>query len=227
MNTNYIAGGGGILGRRRKYMNEIKPYDHEVEYLESSSLEGRPFINTGCVIYGLEYDIKIKFMMLEGLFEEGGFGVFSNYNTGYSGYINCYRITKGDSFTSQKSLACLNGSINTTNTYFYPTEYNKCYEIEMKGDGNLFYNGQFYAEMPRKSASLNSDDPILLFVAHPTWYNSNKIRIYSFSIKKHNETIIDLIPVRKGSEGFMYDKVSGKLFGNSGTGRFIIGPDID
>lgn len=41
---------------------------------------------------------------------------------------------------------------------------------------------------------------------------------------------IDLIPVRftneRGeSEGAMYDKVSGKLFRNAGTGSFIIGPD--
>ena len=36
----------------------------------------------------------------------------------------------------------------------------------------------------------------------------------------------DLIPVRKGSFGYMYDRVSGKLYGNAaGTGAFVIGPD--
>ena len=35
----------------------------------------------------------------------------------------------------------------------------------------------------------------------------------------------DFIPVRVGDVGYMYDRVSGELFGNSGTGAFIIGPD--
>ena len=35
-----------------------------------------------------------------------------------------------------------------------------------------------------------------------------------------------MIPVRKGNVGYMFDRVSGKLFGNKGTGAFVIGPDI-
>ena len=38
---------------------------------------------------------------------------------------------------------------------------------------------------------------------------------------------MDLVPVRIGSTGYMYDKVSGNLFGNSGTGSFILGPDVN
>ena len=35
----------------------------------------------------------------------------------------------------------------------------------------------------------------------------------------------DFIPVRVGTVGAMYDRVSGKLFGNAGTGDFVLGPD--
>ena len=35
----------------------------------------------------------------------------------------------------------------------------------------------------------------------------------------------DFIPVRVGDIGYMYDRVSGQLFGNQGSGAFIIGPD--
>ena len=38
-------------------------------------------------------------------------------------------------------------------------------------------------------------------------------------------TIRDFIPVRVGSTGYLYDKVSGQLFGNAGTGDFVLGPD--
>jgi hypothetical protein len=51
--------------------------------------------------------------------------------------------------------------------------------------------------------------------------NFSKVRIYRFYI----EGKIDLVPVRIGNVGYMYDKVSGKLFGNAGTGNFILGPD--
>ena len=44
------------------------------------------------------------------------------------------------------------------------------------------------------------------------------------------QTLVDFIPVRftneqDVSEGAMYDRVSGQLFRNAGTGAFVIGPD--
>ena len=37
---------------------------------------------------------------------------------------------------------------------------------------------------------------------------------------------MNLIPVRCGTTGYMYDSVSGTLFGNAGTGDFIVGTDV-
>lgn len=51
-------------------------------------------------------------------------------------------------------------------------------------------------------------------------------RIKSFIWKRNNVEILNFIPVRIGNVGYMYDKVSGQLFGNSGTGNFILGPDV-
>ena len=46
-------------------------------------------------------------------------------------------------------------------------------------------------------------------------------------IKIHtgDNPVRDFIPVRKDGVGYMYDKISGQLFGNAGTGAFMIGPD--
>lgn len=49
---------------------------------------------------------------------------------------------------------------------------------------------------------------------------------YSAQITQGSELIMDFIPVRVGQVGYMYDKISHKLFGNSGTDTFILGPDI-
>lgn len=51
------------------------------------------------------------------------------------------------------------------------------------------------------------------------------ITIYSFSMRDNNY-YIDLTPVRVGTVGYMYDRVSGQLFGNKGTGAFVLGPDV-
>lgn len=51
-------------------------------------------------------------------------------------------------------------------------------------------------------------------------------KIYYCQITQGSELIMDLIPVRIGSVGYMYDKVSDRLFGNAGTGSFVLGPDV-
>ena len=50
-------------------------------------------------------------------------------------------------------------------------------------------------------------------------------KLYYCKIWKGGSLVRDYIPVRVGQVGYMYDKVSGQLFGNSGTGDFVLGPD--
>lgn len=52
-------------------------------------------------------------------------------------------------------------------------------------------------------------------------------RIFSCKMYENEILIRDFIPVRRGNVGYLYDKVSGKLFGNAGTGQFILGNDIN
>ena len=40
-----------------------------------------------------------------------------------------------------------------------------------------------------------------------------------------NSPVRDLVPVRVGQVGYLFDRVSGELFGNAGTGAFVVGPD--
>lgn len=45
-------------------------------------------------------------------------------------------------------------------------------------------------------------------------------------IANSSTTVRDYIPVRVGQVGYLYDRVRGELFGNSGTGNFTLGPDV-
>ena len=51
------------------------------------------------------------------------------------------------------------------------------------------------------------------------------LRVKAFSMSDNNETLRDYTPVRVGSAGYFYDKVSKQLFGNSFSGDLVIGPD--
>lgn len=51
-------------------------------------------------------------------------------------------------------------------------------------------------------------------------------RISNVRISKGSEIVRDFIPVRIGTTGYMYDKVSRQLFANAGTGRFVLGNDV-
>lgn len=63
-----------------------------------------------------------------------------------------------------------------------------------------------------------------------TYINGNNVgqsteffigRLYSFQIYDNDVLVRDYIPVRVGQEGCLYDKVSGELFKNAGTGDFV------
>jgi len=56
--------------------------------------------------------------------------------------------------------------------------------------------------------------------------NTNTSRIYSCKLYDANGLRYDLIPVRVGSVGYLYNKVDGTLHGNDGTGAFVLGPDM-
>ena len=67
-----------------------------------------------------------------------------------------------------------------------------------------------------------------IFTRHTASDNRNcSGKIYSATIYEGTTPIRDFIPVRKDGIGYLYDKVSGYLFGNAGTGDFTYGNDIN
>ena len=54
----------------------------------------------------------------------------------------------------------------------------------------------------------------------------NQARVASLYLGTASERLFDGIACRYEGAGYLYDRVSGQLFGNVGTGNFIIGPDI-
>ena len=94
------------------------------------------------------------------------------------------------------------------------------------GKGIVTVDGQqiqTYSPIPARMSL-----PIALFCWHNNSYaphGNDNVTIYYFKVWEDDALVLDLIPVRVGTTGYMYDKVSGQLFGNEGTGNFILGPD--
>ena len=51
------------------------------------------------------------------------------------------------------------------------------------------------------------------------------VRLFSIKLKVENNLTFDVIPVRVGTTGFLYNKVSRKLFGKEHGVDFVVGPD--
>lgn len=51
-------------------------------------------------------------------------------------------------------------------------------------------------------------------------------KMYSLVINQADVLVRDFIPVRYRGVGYLYDRVSGRLFGNQGSGEFVIGADV-
>ena len=60
-------------------------------------------------------------------------------------------------------------------------------------------------------------------------YTTNGARCKCWGVKAWdaftNKLVMDLIPIRIGSVGYMFDGCSGEVLGNSGTESFLLGPD--
>lgn len=54
----------------------------------------------------------------------------------------------------------------------------------------------------------------------------SRIRVRYAKFYRNGSIVQDLVPVAIGSVGYLLDRVSGQLFGNQGTGNFVLGPDI-
>ena len=86
--------------------------------------------------------------------------------------------------------------------------------------GNKFYYDDTSVSIP---AGTRRNEPVRLFAAI-NGYGPAYGKIYYIKFFENGVLIRDYIPVKVNGVGYMYDKVSGQLFGNSGTGTFIMGP---
>lgn len=184
------------------------PYDAEVEFLEST---GTQWIDTGVVVNSLTSPRLIV-------------GI-------YVGYVasNTYPVGGDGSGTNERfSVGVLAGRRLELRigTYYNLTVAEGWYTVELDGsdgngyvDGVLKYTSSTYANLRNNTSRIYFGRVSGGGALHPS-------KISFLQVFDGNTLVRDYIPVRKGTTGYLYDRVSGKLFGNAGSGDFILGPDV-
>ena len=188
------------------------PFDAEVEYLESTSSRNAYF-NTG--IDALS-DIRAvgKFRWLSG-------------DVGNDRYIIAQTGTTRMYFGTYRSKWMF-GFRNYTQPNSPLPQENVDYEFDVRWYSErpeVFINGESIIAYGSKTGISNNGKMLIFSRQNAPANYSAHARIYYCKIWQNGVLVRDYIAVRKGSVGYLYDQVSGQLFGNAGTGAFIVGPD--
>lgn len=186
------------------------PYDAEIEYLQST---GTQWIDTDYICNDLT-EVEAKFQYTKTTAQQYLFSNATAWEAILAFYIN--GGTKF-AFSATNSKTYSNTQI-TPNTDIHTIKIPEC---SASGYVYLDNTSFYYAKGTRKN------EPMRIFASigdNP--YGKSSLKLYSISFKENGILKMDLVPVRRGNVGYLYDKISGKLFGNSGSGNFILGNDI-
>lgn len=200
-----------VSARTAAWSGKHLPYDAEVEYLEST---GTQWIDTGIkTLSSSTVEVEAASTVFNSLDM-----MFGSIGEDASSLIRA--LVYYDSSHGGRIISLQSGMYGVTNAFIaYDTAFHNYIITPTKAEveGKIF-------SVTRSDNSLRN---FLLFasvIISGTSYFSHA-RISRCKIYHSDVIVLDLIPVRKGNIGYMYDRVSGQLFGNQGTGAFIIGPD--
>lgn len=205
------------------------PYDAEVEYLEGT---GTQWIDTGIKFDTTKHGYNVDATLINdvsgtvticGIWE--GVWNYDNLSCCMSAnYLNCYFSCPPANFRGGNTGSAL-APLNTRNSVGFINHGLSNGVISL----TRYVNGS--------SSNITMTNPYIgtsvqtfpIFGVKTRGLNSvveiPHLKLYGFKMYDGDTIIMDLIPVRVGTTGYLYDKISGQLFGNSGTGDFILGND--
>ena len=210
----------GVLLNRRRYMGRggSLPYDAEIEYLEGT---GTQYIDTLFYPRTTLTDITVENKFNKSV--QSGDHCVLGARTGINGSQGFKLPNFYNKTLEYQGLIPANASGNIT-TFNIDTDYTSLVEIK-QGSQKVYVDGVLKIEQ-YNFGNCDAGGNLYLFAMHQSgvkWFFNGKI--YYCKIWQDDVIERDYIPVRVGTTGYMYDKVSGRLFGNLGTGSFSLGPD--
>lgn len=199
-----------ILTCRRRGVGKSLLYDAEIEYLQSS---GTQWIDISVLANKLsKVEVKCKWTP-----------------------VNAQRILSTRTGSWENQFEILGGTSNKIIFRFGSgTVRQREYTLTNTSNWHVMYMDSTKATVDGKNSTgsygdININNPysVVLFAGGGDLRGGSRSSCLLEYVKfyDNNNLVRDLIPVRKKNIGYMYDKVSGQLFGNNGTGNFILGQD--
>lgn len=190
-----------------------------VEYLQSN---GSQYINTGYILKAND-KVEVSVSMQGNGQYNGVFGARKN-DYEHNAYALFGRFGSSNRFVYTRTGDERKGNVISTNViYDVTTDGSTC---------TIKQNGALVQTLTNTGTVEDCVNPCGLFVLNTfngaDGFNKDTygyMKIYSFKITDSNDNVVmDLIPVREGTTGYMYDKVTGDVLTNYGT--FLYGEDI-
>ena len=216
-----------IEGDKRNCMHyNYLPYDAEIEYLESST--DQQYIDTG-INYDFSKNIKIEVGVIP--LNNDRSVVIGNY-TGSSACLNVELGGTANSHAREpRYYISLTATGNTSDTWYTAltvnNNYNLIIEYNISSHTKTFTSQNSTSSVNYQGTVYGTTTNLRLFYDYRSSNNvAHALRITYCKIYLDDIIVKDFIPVRVGSTGYMYDRVSKQLFGNGGGGVFTLGQDI-
>lgn len=198
------------------------PYDAEIEYLEST---GTQWINTGIkpspnIVVTIDFvrTDNSTFSMLFGwryYKSSPGRRVCFAFIPKLSSGNNYWQLEVGRDVVNSSTEIPLN-TFSTVVMSYTSTKVTCGSSTKTVSHSGKVWDAEFeIGDMLLFSRGTISTDGSVPFIG----------KVYACTIKYSDLLVRDFIPVRVGQVGYMYDKISGTLFGNAGTGSFTLGAD--
>lgn len=199
-----------------------KPYDAEVEYIESPAERGAYF-DTGYLV-GPDTVIEARFRYNSATpVQQAAFGLHTSASD--SPAIGTY-INGNGRFAWCASAKIGSGTVYGASSRNADTSVH-VFTLDV-GAHQLKIDNNTYNYSPAAPVTRRINDAGLCVFSRANWGLSTYSaygRLYYCKVYEAGEIAADFVPVRKDGEGCLYDRVSGELFHNQGTGAFAVGPD--
>ena len=222
MSRALVIRGADFAANAVAQVNVNLPYDAEVEYLQG---DGTAFIDTGITpTNNTRFNLSINITT-----PSGNVPILGSRTSAYVGNMVLY-FGWGGSDADKKW------------NYRYGTQLKGASNSNTVGDYNVsniatastcLVTGAASATIAADPETFTTLNPIYLFewnrgdgTRTDQIANNTALKIKSCKLYQGTTLVRDFIPVRVGSVGYLYDKVSKELFGNeAGSGAFVIGAD--
>lgn len=204
-----------IGARTAAWGGKALPYDAEVEWLESN---GEQYVLTNYIPRSIDRIIA-RYVIYQ--INYNGNSIFASKTGAWNEFPNYWVYLKAQNIGYQI------WAFSTYQDLQFEVAYGSIYvcDLNLLNKRIAVYKEGITPTYKNIRVGVESENqlPILLFPKEQK--NLARTRIMKFESIRNGEKVADIIAVRKDGVGYMFDRVSGQLFGNSGTGAFIIGPD--